>query len=349
MEIKSMREALKEHDDHFVSIRTVFSELAEMQGITVQEVARWVKLNCEKSPFIRTKVGVEGAYSSVLKHVFINCLNVIAATGFEGNREDGIYHDYDSGIEFDFDKIGFFKDEARNWLGDAVFSDIDVSQPPCLGGPPIQTAQVDTLGSDSAALPWAKQSFELARAPWLTVDQAALLLAGLNPAEVGSVAHAREGKYAGWQRAEAFYLALQDAYSNGLIASCKDDSGIELEANDVERWWATGQSDQQEQSEFAAITTMETSAPVPASPTCEDTSGYKERHARNREQVLGAALSVLAAFPDQCKAKRGKVLATKLREMIEEKAPLFWREGKPPLRTEPIERLVREWLKKIGE
>jgi hypothetical protein len=75
-----------------------------------------------------------------------------------------------------------------------------------------------------------------------------------------------------------------------------------------------------------------------------------ERFASNREQVLGAALSVLARYPEQCINKVGNLEATKIRVLIEEKALLFWPEtGEPVLGSEAIERLIRDWLKKTGE
>jgi len=74
---------------------------------------------------------------------------------------------------------------------------------------------------------------------------------------------------------------------------------------------------------------------------------HMERHAVNREQVLGAALSVVCSFQEQCKNKRGKIEATKICNLIEEKSPLFWPDtGEPILSTESIERLIRKWMKK---
>jgi len=75
-----------------------------------------------------------------------------------------------------------------------------------------------------------------------------------------------------------------------------------------------------------------------------------EHHSKNREQVLGAALSVLSNFPEQCRNIQGKVEATKVRELIDAKAPLFWEEvNEPPLSIEGIERLIREWINKTGK
>ena len=77
---------------------------------------------------------------------------------------------------------------------------------------------------------------------------------------------------------------------------------------------------------------------------------HSERHAVNREQILGAAVSILARFPDACKSNNGKVQATKIRVQIEEKAQLFWEDShEPPLTTSVIDELLRDWLKKTSD
>lgn len=78
--------------------------------------------------------------------------------------------------------------------------------------------------------------------------------------------------------------------------------------------------------------------------------GNTERNAQKREEILGAALSVLARWPDECKNGAGRIEATKIRVLIENKSYMFWREdGEPPLSTGEIEKLLRQWLKKTGE
>jgi hypothetical protein len=84
--------------------------------------------------------------------------------------------------------------------------------------------------------------------------------------------------------------------------------------------------------------------------TTKKVHGNSERNARKREEDLGAALAVLAKWPENCQAGSGSIKATKIRELIESKGYLFWREdGDPPLKTSEIENLIREWLRKTGE
>jgi hypothetical protein len=79
-------------------------------------------------------------------------------------------------------------------------------------------------------------------------------------------------------------------------------------------------------------------------------NNHAERHALNREQILGAAVCILASYPDSCRSKNGTVQATKIREQIEDKAQLFWEETHlPPLSTSVIEDLLRDWLRKTSD
>jgi len=79
-------------------------------------------------------------------------------------------------------------------------------------------------------------------------------------------------------------------------------------------------------------------------------NNHLERHAANREQILGAALSVLAQYPDKCKNQKGKIVAAKISVLIDEKAPLFWEStGEPPLSVNVMTRLISEWIKKTAD
>lgn len=70
--------------------------------------------------------------------------------------------------------------------------------------------------------------------------------------------------------------------------------------------------------------------------------GNAERFAQNREQVLGAALSVLKKYPEQCST------AADILRLVEEKSPLFWREtSEIPLSHDKASRLINQWLKKL--
>jgi hypothetical protein len=78
--------------------------------------------------------------------------------------------------------------------------------------------------------------------------------------------------------------------------------------------------------------------------------GNTERFALNREQILGASLSVITQWPKQCQNSSGKFEATKIARLVDEKALLFWPEtGEPPLSREKMEREISKWINKIGK
>jgi hypothetical protein len=76
--------------------------------------------------------------------------------------------------------------------------------------------------------------------------------------------------------------------------------------------------------------------------TGNSTHGNTEHNAKNREECLGAALSVLKAFPEHCKS--GVAIA----RLVDEKALLFWpKTGEPPLSHDVLTRLINGYLGKV--
>lgn len=67
-----------------------------------------------------------------------------------------------------------------------------------------------------------------------------------------------------------------------------------------------------------------------------------ERHAVKREQILQAALAVLAAYPDQCLNDKKEISATRITNIIEEKSPVWFGEDDIPLSRSNMEKLIRK-------
>jgi hypothetical protein len=73
--------------------------------------------------------------------------------------------------------------------------------------------------------------------------------------------------------------------------------------------------------------------------------GNTEINAQKREQIIGAALTVITKWPEQCRNGLGKFEATKIAEVIDQKAYLFWHEtGNPPLARQKMEREISKWI-----
>ncbi len=82
--------------------------------------------------------------------------------------------------------------------------------------------------------------------------------------------------------------------------------------------------------------------------TITKTHGNTEHNSGKREQVLGAAVAVLAKWPEECRDKKGEPVASKIAAMVDAKADLFWPDAQPPLATESIADYIRDWIKKAN-
>lgn len=76
--------------------------------------------------------------------------------------------------------------------------------------------------------------------------------------------------------------------------------------------------------------------------------GNAERYSGYREQILGAALSVIAHWPEQCKNNSGKFEAAKIAKLVDAKSFLFWpKTGDPPLTLQKMERVISKWINRV--
>lgn len=156
-------------------------------------------------------------------------------------------------------------------------------------------------------------------------------------------------KHSGWLNLEGITLKNEDNLSFRLVrynpntsvanrynpsATLPDDSYFVIRTHNLMAFEQALQNSSSDQSGKSA----------------QKTHGNTESNAKKREEILGAALAVLAKWPEDCQAGNGKIQATKIRDLIENKGYLFWLEdGEPPLKTSEIEKLIRGWLKKTGE
>ena len=78
--------------------------------------------------------------------------------------------------------------------------------------------------------------------------------------------------------------------------------------------------------------------------------GNTEHNARNREQILGAAVAVILEFPEQCRDGCGTITLAAVVRTIEDKAQLFWPETHGlPLEDSTAEKLLGEWRRKASK
>lgn len=74
--------------------------------------------------------------------------------------------------------------------------------------------------------------------------------------------------------------------------------------------------------------------------------GNTQVHAAKREKILGAAIAVMAKYPDKCRSATSKrVVGNKVAEVIDQKSGLFFKEGDPPYSRDTISREINKWIK----
>lgn len=77
--------------------------------------------------------------------------------------------------------------------------------------------------------------------------------------------------------------------------------------------------------------------------------GNTEVNASKREAILGAALAVLAKYPDQCRSGTGNVQGSKIAKLIEEKSPILFKsnDGIPPFEPAGVAKTINKWIKSL--
>lgn len=75
--------------------------------------------------------------------------------------------------------------------------------------------------------------------------------------------------------------------------------------------------------------------------------GNTVSNASKREQILGAAVAVMAAFPENCK-RGNKYSGKKITDEIEKRAKIWWPdEYEPPLQSRQIAELINDYLRTL--
>jgi hypothetical protein len=80
------------------------------------------------------------------------------------------------------------------------------------------------------------------------------------------------------------------------------------------------------------------------------THGNVEHNAKNREEILGAAVAVMIEHTRDCQYKNGTFAPSKIASEIERHAEKFWPEKKEaPLTTDTIARQISSWIQKLNQ
>jgi len=73
--------------------------------------------------------------------------------------------------------------------------------------------------------------------------------------------------------------------------------------------------------------------------------GNAEIYASKREEILGAALAVIAKYPDECRNKRGILGGSNIAKLIDDHSYALFGTTDPPKARDGMENLINKWLK----
>jgi hypothetical protein len=71
--------------------------------------------------------------------------------------------------------------------------------------------------------------------------------------------------------------------------------------------------------------------------------GNTEANASKREEILGAAVAIIANFPEEC--THGKsIVGTRVCKLMQSKAKTWWENEELPLKHDTVTELINKWL-----
>ena len=117
---------------------------------------------------------------------------------------------------------------------------------------------------------------------------------------------------------------------------------------DVYKWAAISRVELPEQlstlMEFVVIMSLHSTADD-SSDSSASKSQSEASYIRDKEHILGAALEMLATYPDPCTNKKGRVRAENIVSLISKNESLLFAEKAPDLSTIAAVDLVNKWIK----
>lgn len=116
---------------------------------------------------------------------------------------------------------------------------------------------------------------------------------------------------------------------------------------DVYKWAAISRVELPEQlSALMEFVMMSLHSTVNGSSDSSDSKSQSEAsYNSDKEHILGAALAMLATYPDQCTNKKGQVRAENIVSLISKNESLLFAEKAPDLSTTVAVDLVNKWIK----
>jgi len=182
---------------------------------------------------------------------------------------------------------------------------------------------------------------------WLLKDEAIPLLCGANP-------ESKKNSESDVMQFAELWEHAKPCVTQGLLSVTDATAAPEewqVQPQDVYKWAAISRVNIPEQlsgiMEFVLSTVKNVDSG--SSGNALDTKNLRniDNIENDKERVLGAALAILAAYPDQCRNNKGRVRANKIVEILEEKGEFWFGKSTPSLSNTAKLNLVNRWLQTI--
>lgn len=186
---------------------------------------------------------------------------------------------------------------------------------------------------------------QVVRDSWLLKDEAIWLISGMDPEHASEVDEETRIKINGlWQHARK---CVEEELLD-VVNREQEPELWEVRPVDIYQWARVGRVDLPEV--FSNLMGFVTKSIKPAKPTADagntgtgfDKKAYE--FDRDREAVLGMALAVLAAFPEQCKSSSGRVRADRIASIIREKEKFWLGDTQISMSSTAVRDLINKWL-----
>ena len=185
----------------------------------------------------------------------------------------------------------------------------------------------------------------VAKETWLLKNEAIPLLCGLNPESGLNVDLSRQNEL--WEHA-------QHCVAQGLLSVLEPDSDPEswrVRPQDVYKWAAISRIEIPEALStimtFVMSVLKKSDSERPVDNINYATEDNLHRSDNDRERILGAALAILAAYPEKCRNEKGQVDINRIIEILEDKGEFWFSERIPALSDTAIFDLINRWLRTV--
>lgn len=183
---------------------------------------------------------------------------------------------------------------------------------------------------------------------WHLRNQAIPLLLAMDPENYTESLHDETSK----QRYEDLWLHAQHCVEQGLLpVSNLEAAATDWQAApvDVYKWAAISRVQLPEQLTFLMEFILKS---ILSTENNQDIVANSEQNSRvydkDKENILGAALAILVAYPERCRNNKGRVKSENILTLVNENEGLLFGDDLPELSPTASLDIINKWLNKIS-